>query len=100
MIARPKISQNDLDLTELESIKHWAGARGSLFDFSTGERPRLRSTILRDPFDRLVSEAHESHVQFCRDGTTPNGPLACERHRGRLEHVAAVSPGLQKGALL
>ena len=36
MIARPKISQNDLDLTELESIKLWAGARGSLFDFSTG----------------------------------------------------------------
>ena len=36
MIARSKISQNDLDLIELESIKLWAGGPGSLFDFSTG----------------------------------------------------------------
>ena len=55
MIARPKISQNDLDLTELESIKLWAGRPGSLFDFSTGSREILER-VARGNLKELVDD--------------------------------------------
>ena len=69
MIARPKISQNDLDLTSLESIELWAGRPGSLFDFATGGNTSLkcRYDVLGRPFsetDAVPKKAKLSKQQI------------------------------------
>ena len=58
MIARPKISQNDLDLTELETIKLWAGGPGSLSDFSTG-LIAINATKYHPAGSIIVAQANE-----------------------------------------
>ena len=83
MIARSNISQNDLDLTELESIKLWGrpGAAHSLS--STQVTMHCKHCVARDPKSKALSFAIIPSFSMRPGSTTTRGrPLPGLTHPG------------------
>ena len=72
MIARPKISRIDFDLTEIESSEVWWGPPKPVVDFHTGINPR---------YCVVYSGAFEKRLQILRE--TPTPPPVEEHMRAR-----------------
>ena len=71
MIAPSKLSQNDLDSTDLERIKLRAGGPGSLVEFSTGRNLWGPKSNCRDSALCCASKqdvANAVHAPTCHDG--------------------------------